>query len=130
MDADTQTNLTLTGVELTRVFNIYLNQKGLSACHSLFLENTLCSDETPVLVESHTQTLESGGLTVEKESQTETTYNSCCTVFTENCISSTDMPELSSVHIIAELDTQYDPKLFDSTEEHLISNSFSQTIMQ
>ena len=61
--------------------------------HSLFQDNTLADDLPTVYVDSHCQTLESGGFCAEKCAQTEFDINTvslgCICVYTENVLSQT-----------------------------------------
>ena len=70
------------------------------------LKNTFNDDD-----DEHTQTHESVGLPLQKETQTDTLdIYSCDKVFTENNLSSTEIPKIST-HILPNLsDTPYHPE--------------------
>lgn len=59
----------------------------LSECVSFFVENTLADDDTPIYVDTISQTIESGGVLLDKQSQTLKTDLKFNSIFTENKLS-------------------------------------------
>ena len=90
-----------------KIFNKYIKAEELSTVTSLFTQNTLALDDSPVYIDHLVQTVESGGFLNDKNVQSETCETLNVDIYTDNCISST----------LCNSDT-------------CISESFSQTIIQ
>ena len=126
MEVATQTELSLLDFTNTRAFSRNLHLKTLSCCHSIFIQNTLGDDDSPLIVDLSSQTFETGGLSVENCTQTNMDFDTDM-VYTENCLSSTDNPVVSFYHQL--LFESQDQPLLENEEPYLVFNSFSQTIL-
>lgn len=118
-----QTDVTLViGEDRPKVFNKTLSHVPLCTCYSLFLENTLASDDSTVFIERDTQTIESGGICKDSDTQT-----SCKSpnfyVFIENVTSGTTE---NTIYYQNEY-TQYHRS--QDIHSSVSSNSYTQTLL-
>ncbi|KAL4223315.1 hypothetical protein ACF0H5_016786 [Mactra antiquata] len=96
-------------------------RKALVKCQSFFMCNTLADDNSPIFIDMYTQTIESGGLIVDKGVQTHSENLEFETVFTENVLSHTEV-QCSSFENSDESDSY-------SQEDVMLCNSSANTII-
>lgn len=105
-----------------RLFNkVY--RKSLARCCSFFTCNTQADDNTPVYIDMNVQTVESGGLIVEKNMQTECDNTTFEKVFTGIILSLTEM--ISTSCEIPDSNSELDVE----SEDVSFSDSYSNTII-